>query len=160
MKRCVVCLCVLHPSYLSRPVNNREGQRDILGTWDVPYVPVSVLRWVLCWCMYPVLSTAQQPEGQPGHLCLVPSVTVCLKWVVVGAVSVVESPGSCRDGAGSIPATCMALLPKRRRGEGEQGKECAAAAGREPRALPERPAAGGGGVFLHGSLGGMCSKKR
>ena len=119
---------------------------------------VPVMWWVLCSCMYPVLSTAQQPEGQPGHLCLVPSVTVCLQWVVVGVVSVVESPGLCRDGAGPIPAACMALLPKRRRGEGEEGSECAAAAGREPRALPERPAAGGGGVFLHGSLGGCVQK--
>jgi predicted GIY-YIG superfamily endonuclease len=63
---------VLYPSYLSCPVNDREGQRDNLGTWEVP------------------------------------SVLACVQYVVVGAVSVVESPGSFRDCAGSIPAACMA----------------------------------------------------
>ena len=89
MKPCGVRLCVLYPSYLSCPVNDREGQRDNLGTWEVP------------------------------------SVLACLYCAVVGAVSVVESPGLCRDGAGSILAACMALLPKRRQ---EEGNECAAAA--------------------------------
>ena len=34
---------------------------------------------------------------------------------LLGAVSVVESPVSCREGAGSIPGALMAPPPKRRR---------------------------------------------
>ena len=92
----VLLICACLPSYLSCPVNSRQGQRDILGTW----------MW--CTCMSPYC-------------------------VVVGAVSVVESPGSCREGAGSIPTGRMALLPKRRRGEDEAGgSECPTAVARKP----------------------------
>ena len=60
---------------------------------------------------------------------------------MVGAVPVVESPGSCREGAGSIPTVCMALLPKRREDKQAAGcSECAPAAAfkaRKPSALPE-----------------------
>ena len=44
---------------------------------------------------------------------------VCVCCPLVGAVSVVESPDSCRVGAGSIPTTYMAPPPKRRRKEEE-----------------------------------------
>ena len=70
---------------------------------------------------------------------------------------VVESPGSCHDGAGLIPAACMALLPKRRRGEGE-GSECAAAA--DLRAARATGAARGRWCVFSGSQGaGVVFKK-
>ena len=72
--------------------------------------------------------------------------TVCLYCVVVGAVSVIESPGSCREGAGSIPAACMALLPKGRERLTEQ--------------VAERTAARGGGVFFPVSRGAGIDFKK
>ena len=59
----------------------------------------------------------------------------------MGAVPVVESPGSCRGGAGSIPAVRMAPPPQRREDKQAAGcTECAPAAAfkaRKPSALPE-----------------------
>ena len=70
------------------------------------------------------------------------SVLACTVFrAVVGAVTVVESPGSCRGGAGSIPAVRTAPLPKRREDRQVAGcSECAPAAAckaRKPSALPE-----------------------
>ena len=61
---------------------------------------------------------------------------------MVGAVPVVDSPGSCREGAGSIPTARMALLREKRREDKQVAgcSECAPAAAfkaRKPRALPE-----------------------
>ena len=80
--------------------------------------------------------------------------------VVVGAVPVVESPGSCRGGAGSIPTVRMAPLPKRREDEQAAGcSECAPAAAfkaRKPRALPE----GAVVCFCQWRGTGVCSKNQ
>ena len=60
---------------------------------------------------------------------------------MVGAVPVVESSGSCREGASSIPTVCMAPPPKRREDKQAAGcSECAPAAAFKackPSALPE-----------------------
>ena len=64
---------------------------------------------------------------------------------LVGAMSVVESPDSCREGAGSIPAALMAPPPKRRR------RSCCE---RLTEQVPERTAAGGGGGDFLPGLGG------
>ena len=70
---------------------------------------------------------------------------VLLHVVVVGATPAVESPGSCRDGAGSIPAARVASVPKRRL-QAPGCSECAppAAGLQDPQAA--RAARGGGGV--------------
>ena len=62
--------------------------------------------------------------------------------VVVCATPAVESPGSCREGAGSIPAVRVAALPKKRL-QVPGCSECAPLPTlpgfktRKPRALPE-----------------------
>ena len=63
-------------------------------------------------------------------------VCVCLCGPLVGAMLVVESPVSCREGAGSILAALMAPLPKRKR------RSCCEQLTEQ---VPERTAAGGGG---------------
>ena len=86
---------------------------------------------------------------------------VLLHVVVVGATPAVESPGSCRDGAGSIPAARVAPLPKRRL-QASGCSECAppAAGLQDPQAA--RAAGGGGGVFYFRTVlgAGGCSKKK
>ena len=63
----------------------------------------------------------------------------------VGAVSVVDSPGSCREGAGSIPTAYMAPPPKRRK----RRRSCCEQLTEQ---VAERTAArGSGGVFLLGT---------
>ena len=86
---------------------------------------------------------------------------VLLHVAVVGATLAVESPGSCREGAGSIPAARVAPLPKRRL-QAPGCSECAppAAGLQDPQAA--RAAGGGGGVFFFFGLcwgAGGCSKK-
>ena len=79
---------------------------------------------------------------------------------VVGAAPVVESPGSCRGGAGSIPVVRMAPLPKRREDKQAAGcSECAPTAAfkaRKPRALPE----GAVVCFCLWRGAGVCSKNQ
>ena len=67
-------------------------------------------------------------------------------------MSVAESPGSCREGAGSSLAAYMAPPPKQRM---RRCREGAAAAKRLTEQVAERTAAGGCGVvFLLGIGGG------
>ena len=72
--------------------------------------------------------------------CVVSRCVSVLVWTVylavVGAVPVVESPGSCRGGAGSIPAVPLAPLPKR--GEDKTSRRPAAVNAPPPR--PSTPA--------------------
>ena len=86
---------------------------------------------------------------------------------VVCATPAVESLGSCREGAGSIPAVRVAALPKRRLAAGARLQRM-----RPPRraawvqdAQAARAAGGGGGAFLWGACRGSgvwgdCLKKR
>ena len=93
-------------------------------------------------------------------------VSVAIGMSVVGAGPVAESPGSCREGAGSIPAVHMSPPPKRRQETRRASgcSECAPAAVRPgPQAV--RATGGGGGVFfpLWGGWGGgglqTCGRK-
>ena len=68
-------------------------------------------------------------------------VSVCVWCLPVGVVPVVESPGSCRDGAGSILAACTAPPLKRR----TRRSSCCE---RLTEPVAEHIAAGGGGAVF------------
>ena len=75
---------------------------------------------------------------------------------VVCATPAVESPGSCREGAGSIPAVRVAALPKRRLAAGarlQRMRPPRHAAGLQD-AQAARAAGGGGGAFFAARVGG------
>ena len=76
-------------------------------------------------CNHPLTHTQTPKGGGHGSVCATPAV---------------ESPGSCREGAGSIPAVRVAPLPKRRLqvpGCSECAPHAAGFKTRKPRALPE-----------------------
>ena len=75
---------------------------------------------------------------------------------VVCATPAVESPGSCREGAGSILAVRVAALPKRRLAAGarlQRMRPPRHAAGLQD-AQAARAAGGGGGAFFAVHVGG------
>ena len=103
----------------------------------------------------PALTFAGHGCNHPGththpHFVLLECPISCLCWcactlvcaAVVCATPAVESPGSCRGGAGSIPAVRVAALPKKRL-QVPGCSECAPLPSlpgfktRKPRALPE-----------------------
>ena len=85
---------------------------------------------------------------------------------MVCANPAVESPGSCREGAGSIPAVRVAALQKRRFPAGarlQRMRPPPHAAGLQD-AQAARAAGGGGGAFFAARVGGFgvwggCMKK-
>ena len=76
---------------------------------------------------------------------------------VVCANPAVESPGLCREGAGSIPAVRVAALPKRRFPAGarlQRMRPPPHATGLQD-AQAARAAGGGGGAFFAARVGGL-----
>ena len=120
------------------------------GGQGLKWIAIGECRGSDCYPSRPVNSREGQ-RGNLGYCVRHCPVSVCVWCLPVGAVPVVESPGSCCDGADSIPAACMAPPPKRRTRRSSCYERLT-----EP--VAERTAAGGGGEVF--ALWGRCRTVR
>ena len=126
----------------------------VCGGWGLMRIAFGGCRGCDCNLPRHVYSREGQ-RGDLGYHVWHRLVFVCVWCLLVGNVPMVESLGSCRDGAGSIPVACMAPPLKRK----TRRSSCYE---RLTEAVAERTAAGGGGeVFaLRRGGGDRTSPKR